>query len=175
MGEFTISASMTLFVWIVSLGVIGINLFIVGGFLVDDGNDAADGGWWRYAAAGIGTIFYLGFILFLMWNDLHKLKRRAALLFITLGSYDVVGPPAGHPRTPDEVHGDGSGRPCRLPSQDDDETCEPLTPGLGVSSLSAPGRDTASARTGNGDGERRENGERGGENGGSGVGSEEAP
>lgn len=174
MGEFTISASMTLFVWIVSLGVIGINLFIVGGFLVDEGNDAGDGGWWLYAAAGIGATLYLGFILFLMWNDLRKMKRQASLLFITLGGYDVVGPPAGHPRTPDGVHRNGNGHPYQLPSEND-ESCEPLTPGLGETSLSAPGRDAAPARAESLDGERRENGGGGGENSGSGVGPGKTP
>lgn len=105
MGEFTISTSMTVFVWFVSIGIIAINLFIVGGFLVDEGNSSDGGSGWMYAGAGLGASFYLGFILFLLREDLQKLRQRAGSLFLMLGGYDfVVG---------------GRARKQRVPSQDD--------------------------------------------------------
>lgn len=117
MGEFTISTSMTAFVWLVSIGIIAINLFIVGGFLVDEGNAADGGGGWLYAIVGVGASLYLGFILFLMRQDLQKLRRRAGSLFLKLGGHDWVG---GHVVS---NGGPSSGvnhvRPQRIPSEDD--------------------------------------------------------
>ncbi|CAM9451693.1 unnamed protein product, partial [Hapterophycus canaliculatus] len=88
MGEFTISTSMTAFVWLVSIGIIAINLFIVGGFLVDEGSSSDGGGGWLYAIVGVGASLYLGFILFLMRQDIQKLRRRAGSLFLKLGGHD---------------------------------------------------------------------------------------
>lgn len=117
MGEFTISTSMTAFVWMVSVGVIAINLFIVGGFLVEQGKASSDGyGAWLYGVTGVGASLYLSFILFLVRDDLQKLKRRTTEVFLKLGGYDFVGVQALH----DEPTLDGSGRSHRVPSQECD-------------------------------------------------------
>ena len=106
MGEYTITSSMSVFVWFVSLGIIAVNLFIVGGFLVDQGNSDEGASGWLYAAAGVGASFYLGFILFLLRQDLQKLKRRAGSLFMMLGGYDfVVSAHSRKQRVPSEDEG----------------------------------------------------------------------
>lgn len=107
MGEFTISSAMSAFVWFVSIGIIAVNLFIVGGFLVDQGNSSEGASGWLYAGAGVGASFYLGFILFLLRQDLQKLKRRAGSLFMTLGGSDFV------------ISGSALSRKHRVPSEDD--------------------------------------------------------
>ncbi|CAM9921466.1 unnamed protein product, partial [Pylaiella littoralis] len=91
MGEFTISTSMTAFVWMVSVGVIAINLYIVGSFVVEDSSSPNGYGGWLYAGAGIGASLYMAFILFFMREDLRKLRRRAGEKFLKLGGYDFVG------------------------------------------------------------------------------------
>lgn len=164
MGEFTISTSMTIFVWLVSVGVIGINLFIVGGFLVDEGNSSASAGGWIYASAAFSGLLYLGFILFLMWEDLLKLKRRARAFFVKLGGYDVVGRYGSHPSADNGVDdGNSGGRPHRVPLQDEEDggDSKPLAPGSGFGSsvngprqddsLSGPGQDYAPVTRGSND------------------------
>lgn len=117
MGEFTISTSMTAFVWLVSIGIIAINLFIVGGFLVDAGNASDGGGGWLYAVVGVGGSLYLGFILFLMRQDLQKLRRKAVSLFLKLGGHDWAG---GYTISNGEPDSPASHvRPERIPSEDD--------------------------------------------------------
>lgn len=113
MGEFTISSAMSAFVWFVSIGIIAVNLFIVGGFLVEQGNSDEGASAWLYAGTGVGASLYLGFILFLLRDDLQKLRRRAGSLFMMLGGYDFVSGGGG---------GGGGGalsRKQRVPSEDD--------------------------------------------------------
>eukprot|EP00752_Nemacystus_decipiens_P010258 g9142.t1 len=106
MGDLAIGSSMAVFVWFISLGIIAVNLFIVGGFLVDQGNSSDGASGWLYAGAGIGASLYLGFILFLLRQDLQKLKRRAGSLFMKLGGYDfVVGTYPRKQRVPSEDNG----------------------------------------------------------------------
>lgn len=165
MGEFTIGAATTLFVWIVSLGIIAINLFIVGGFLVDQG-----GGGWLYAGVGIGGSLYLSFILFLMWPDLVKIKRHAGSFFLKLGGYDEVGRYEVFPNSPGSIQGGGGGRlgldRLALEGDDGDDSSGLLGPQSAqrsLRSLSGPGEDYApSSRVvgfnETGDGDHRYNG-----------------
>ncbi|CAN0208533.1 unnamed protein product, partial [Ectocarpus fasciculatus] len=77
MGEFTITSSLTAFVWMVSIGIIGINIYIVVGFLFDEGiSSEGEASTWLYACTAFVASLYLGFILFLMREDLQKLRRR---------------------------------------------------------------------------------------------------
>lgn len=137
MGEFVISAAMTAFVWLISLGVIAINLYIVGGFLVDAGNASDNGGEWLYAGTGAGAFLYLGFTIFLMREDLQKLKQRLGSMVLKLGGYDFVG---GH-----DVVETGShhipGRAQRVPSEDGDslEFPDPEEVATGGSGPGGPG------------------------------------
>ncbi|CBN78636.1 divalent metal transporter [Ectocarpus siliculosus] len=109
MGEFTITSSMTAFVWMVSIGIIGINISIVLGFLFDEGiSSEGAAAPWLYACTAIGASLYLGFILFLMREDLQKLRRRAESLFWELGRHDHM-----------------------LRSTSDDGSLSPLEPGAG--------------------------------------------
>lgn len=147
MGEFTISTVMTIVVWMSSLGVIGINLFIVGGFLVDEGDSTPGGGWWLYTCAGVGGLLYLGFILFLMWQDLVRWGRRAASLFVKLGGHDVVHDYAAAANSPDDTDSDLGGSLQRASLQDDDGR-ELLAAGLRGRSSSGPGPDYAPVSTG---------------------------
>lgn len=137
MGEFTIGTSMSVFVWMVSLGVIIINLYIVGGFLVDEGSSSPTGQGWVYALAGIvAATLYLGFILFLMWQDLVKFKGQVAAMFIKLGGHDSAGAAYTiHSNTAEDILSDGSGRPQQLPTEEDD-CYNPLVPGPNHSSSS---------------------------------------
>lgn len=154
MGEFTIGTSMTMFVWIVSMGIIAVNLYIVGGFLVDEGNSAKGGGGWLYACVGIGGCLYLTFILFLMWPDFVKLKRHACSFFLKLGGYDEVGRYDVFPDSPGSLQGGdldmvGGGRlglrgGLTLDNNDDDDSSELLGPqSSGQRSLSGVGEDYA--------------------------------
>lgn len=106
MGEFTITTAMSAFVWLISIGIIAVNIFIVGGFLVDEGISSEGASGWLYAGTGVGAVLYLGFILFLLRQDLQKLKQRAGSLFVMLGSYDFVAATA-------------YSRKQRVPSEDD--------------------------------------------------------
>lgn len=170
MGEFTIGTSMTVFVWIVSLGIIAINLYIVGGFVVDQGNSGEGDGNWLYASVGIGGSLYLSFIIFLMWPDFVKFKRHAGSFFLKLGGYDEVGRYEVFPNSPGSIQGDGSRRSGRerltLEGDDGDDSSELLGPQSAQRSsrsLSGPGEDYApSSRVVGlheiGDGEHRYNG-----------------
>lgn len=88
MGEFIISTSMTVFVWFTSVGIIGVNLYIVGGFLLNQGMSTS-GNRWLYAAAAIGGVFYLGFVAFLIRQDLLRLTDKASAFFSQLGVGDL--------------------------------------------------------------------------------------
>lgn len=90
MGEFTITTSMSVFVWLISVGVIGVNLYIVGGFLVEEGMSTSGGGGVVYAAGGMGAFCYLGFVVYLIRQDLGRLGGRAGALFSKLGVGDVA-------------------------------------------------------------------------------------
>ena len=147
MGEFTISTSMTLFVWIVSLGIISINLYIVGGFFVDQRNSAKGGGGWLYASVGIGGSLYLAFILFLMWPDFVKFKHHVGSIFLKLGGYDEVGRYDVFPDSPGNLQEDISGRAerGRLMLEDDggDDSSELLGQQSARRSPSGPGEEYA--------------------------------
>ena len=116
MGEFTITSAMSAFVWLISIGIIAVNLFIVGGFLVDQGNSTEGASGWLYAGAGVGASLYLGFILFLLRDDLQRLKRRAASLFMMLGGYDFVSGGGGGGGISNATP---YSRKHRVPSEDD--------------------------------------------------------
>lgn len=136
---------MAVFVWIVSVGIIGVNIYIVVGFLVDEGKSSAGNGDWVYAAAAIGASFYLGFVLFLMREDFKRLRQRANAVFVKLGVTDVADlsnlqqqyslPPSAL-----LSHGDSFGDRLhrRLPSEDDGS--EAPTPELADAVLSRPNR-----------------------------------
>lgn len=170
MGEFTIGTSMTLFVWIVSLGIIVINLYIVGGFVVEQGNSGEGDGGWLYTCVGVGGSLYLFFVLFLMWPDFVKFKRHAGSFFLKLGGYDEVGRYEVFPDSPGNIQGDGDGRSGRerlaMESDEGDDSSELLGPQSArrsLRSLSGPGEGCApSSRVvafdEMGDGEHRYNG-----------------
>lgn len=89
MGAFTIRTHMAIFIWISAVTIIGINLYIVGGFLVDAGSSAEEGGGWVYVGTAISASFYLGFVLYLMRRDLQYFKQRAGNMLLKLGGSEV--------------------------------------------------------------------------------------
>lgn len=91
MGDMAIKPFMTVFVWILALCIIGINLYIVGGFVVDQASDYPNGAGWIYALSGVATLLYLAFIAALVSQDLAWCRKRAGDAFKKLGSHDVVG------------------------------------------------------------------------------------
>lgn len=120
MGEFAISTSMTVFVWFISVGIIGVNLYIVGGFLVDLDTSQNQ---WIYAAAAIAGVFYLSFLGFLMRQDLLRLIDRVGAFFSKLGVGDMsdIAHLQYHapPESSDLLPGpSGAGRHRMLPSED---------------------------------------------------------
>eukprot|EP00611_Tribonema_gayanum_P018116 TRINITY_DN31192_c0_g1_i1.p1 TRINITY_DN31192_c0_g1~~TRINITY_DN31192_c0_g1_i1.p1 ORF type:complete len:658 (+),score=140.42 TRINITY_DN31192_c0_g1_i1:114-1976(+) len=75
MGEFTVGRSMTALLWVLTIGMIGINLYTVLDFFFDD--DAPKESTTissRIMIFTVGTL-YLSFCLYLMWEDLLRLGR----------------------------------------------------------------------------------------------------
>lgn len=141
MGDFVIGTSMTVFVWVISLGIIAINLFIVGGFVVDQGTE--EGGW-LYACVGVVGSLYLSFIIFLMWPDLVQFKQQACSFFVKLGGYDEVGRYDIFPSSPASIHEYGIGQlELDGDDDDDDDSSGLLGPQSARLTLSAPGEDYA--------------------------------
>ncbi|CAM9277505.1 unnamed protein product, partial [Discosporangium mesarthrocarpum] len=70
MGEFRIGRAMSIVVWVVSLGVIGVNVFIVGGFVLEGSTQTSV---WVYFAVALCMIAYIGFISHLLWEDMLHL------------------------------------------------------------------------------------------------------
>lgn len=81
---------MTVLVWILALCIIGINLYIVGGFVVDEAGNYPNGAGWIYALSGVAALLYLAFIAALVSQDLAWCRQRAGDAFKKLGSHDVV-------------------------------------------------------------------------------------
>lgn len=90
MGNLAIKPSMTVFVWILALCIIGINLYIVGGFVIDQASDYPKGAGWIYSLSAVAALFYLAFIATLVSQDLAWCRQRAGDAFKKLGSHDVV-------------------------------------------------------------------------------------
>lgn len=140
MGEFAITSSVTAFVWMVSIGIIGINIYIVVGFLFDEGiSSEGAAATWLYALTAFGAFLYLGFILFLMRDDLQKLRRRAESLFWELGRHDQVG---FYALNDDSHPGDSGGRPELLQSTSEDGSLSPLERDATVGDERREGDDT---------------------------------
>lgn len=89
MGEFTIRTSLSVFVWFVSVAIIGINLYIVGGFLLEDGGVEPEARTWVYAASAIGGILYISFVGFLIRQDMRRLTGTASAILSKFGVGDV--------------------------------------------------------------------------------------
>lgn len=89
MGEFTIRTSLSVFVWFVSVAIIGINLYIVGGFLLEDDGIGSEGRNWVYAASAIGGVLYISLVCFLIRQDLRRLTGTAGIILAKFGVGDM--------------------------------------------------------------------------------------
>lgn len=69
MGEFAIKPAMTVFVWILALGIIFVNIYIVGDFVEEEANESerADV---LYTFSGIIMTLYLLLIAAVVWQDM---------------------------------------------------------------------------------------------------------
>ncbi|CAM9236002.1 unnamed protein product [Choristocarpus tenellus] len=77
MGEFKIGWMTSVFVWVISIGVIGINIFIVGGFVIDSSDGTSyERMIWIYLGVVALSGLYLGFIVYLLKADLQWLYGK---------------------------------------------------------------------------------------------------
>ena len=180
MGEFVIRPSMAIFVWILAVAIIGINLYIVGGFVVEQANGSPSGAGWLYTFSGIAAALYLALIAAMVIQDLAWYRRQAGDLFVKLGRYDTVGGSPGVmgddatllPSCQGEMSGGSGSEDSRqfLRSEDSEDggDTQPLAPGLGQGS-SSPGYAPPVGRVDGEVGDQDQEGRRHADNGDGGI------
>lgn len=90
MGPFAIKPRLAIAVWIISVMIIGINLYIVGGFLVDAVDTSDKGAGWIYAATVLGAILYLAFISYLVRRDVASMGKKLGFSLVKGWDNDIT-------------------------------------------------------------------------------------